>query len=346
MGRVVSSRGLAESSELLRLSLPLMAKYTVPVSPPNYAVWYAYVGGDNFSLKVQIDGLIQKGVNINEDITQKLYNKYVDPSSAIDRAEDAQKALDSIAGAITDTIKTASGEASRYEESLESYQGRIAEGMKAEQVQSLIGELSELTHDMRNSNEVLLKDLVDARSESDLLRKELKIAKTEAYTDPLTELANRKAFFDRIDEMDESGELQKGTHSIVLADIDNFKQVNDTYGHLFGDKVIKVVAAILSNYTKGKDLAARYGGEEFILLLPDTDIGGARSVAENIRKNMEVGRIIKPKTGEEISQITLSFGIAEMSKFELINDVIARADEALYTAKANGRNRVELAKPE
>ena len=138
--------------------------------------------------------------------------------------------------------------------------------------------------------------------------------------------------------VDEKATLQR----LLIGDIDKFKSVNDNYGHIFGDKIIKVVATAFANLTKGKDLAARFGGEEFIILLPDTDLMGAAAVGESIRKAIENGRVYNPKTGEEIDRVTISIGVTELIHGEPLEDTIARADAALYRAKESGRNRVEI----
>ena len=105
-----------------------------------------------------------------------------------------------------------------------------------------------------------------------------------------------------------------------------------------------MVATAFANLTKGKDLAARFGGEEFIVLLPQTPLEGAATVAESIRKSIAKGRIYNPKTGEEINRVTISIGVTALIHGEAIEDTIARADEALYRAKESGRNRIELDK--
>ncbi|MBI5108197.1 MAG: GGDEF domain-containing protein, partial [Rhodocyclales bacterium] len=129
----------------------------------------------------------------------------------------------------------------------------------------------------------------------------------------------------------------------LMADIDHFKQVNDTYGHVFGDKVLRAVAQILQDNVKGKDTAARYGGEEFIVLLPDTPLEGARQLAERIRGIVERCRIKRSGDQGAVANIMVSLGAASLRGGERATDFIARADAALYTSKTSGRNRVTVA---
>ena len=131
--------------------------------------------------------------------------------------------------------------------------------------------------------------------------------------------------------------------ALLLADIDHFKVVNDTYGHVLGDKVIRAVAHVLRSSIKGRDVAARLGGEEFAILLPQTSLTGAAAVAEQIRGTVAQGRICRPDGNESIGQVTLSVGVAVAKPGDTLEALLERADAAMYTAKRAGRNRISVA---
>jgi diguanylate cyclase len=127
--------------------------------------------------------------------------------------------------------------------------------------------------------------------------------------------------------------------SIIMLDIDYFKLVNDTYGHLVGDNVLKMLSKLLKDHIKGKDIAVRFGGEEFILVLPQTPIDGAYALAEHIRTGLHKMKWKIKGTGQSMGQISISLGIALYRAGESLEDVIQRADDALYQAKNTGRNK-------
>jgi len=157
-----------------------------------------------------------------------------------------------------------------------------------------------------------------------------------AYTDPLTNIYNRLHFGHFLDAEIDRVKRYGGTFSIIFFDLDRFKEVNDEYGHLVGDEVLKRVAEVVEKANRNADIFARYGGEEFIILAPATDIAGARVHAERLRNDIEHHRF------SEISNLTCSFGVAEYKPdADDVTSLFKRADTALYNAKNLGRNRVE-----
>jgi diguanylate cyclase len=129
---------------------------------------------------------------------------------------------------------------------------------------------------------------------------------------------------------------------VVLIDLDHFKQVNDRYGHVFGDSVLKAVAHAIRSCVKGRDLVARFGGEEFVVLLPATSLAGAQALAEQVRGTIAAARIRRGGSAEAVGAITVSLGVATRRPGEAIERLIERADQALYRSKSGGRNRVSI----
>lgn len=159
-----------------------------------------------------------------------------------------------------------------------------------------------------------------------------------AETDQLSGLLTRGEFFARVERMVAGLDAGAPEMSCILMDIDHFKLVNDRFGHQLGDEVIRRVAGVLRRTLRGQDLVGRYGGEEFCAVLPGTSIATARGIAERIRgsvSQIELERLPDP--------VTISLGVAAMRPQETVDQLVGRADTALYAAKHGGRNRVELA---
>ncbi len=173
-------------------------------------------------------------------------------------------------------------------------------------------------------------------------KKELDRKGKMAINDGLTGLYNR-GFFDESLNAEVQDSIKKNKSlTLLMMDIDGFKVVNDTLGHLMGDYVLSEIAAVIKNSSRASDLPARYGGEEFVVILPNTNVSEARMVAERIRENIEgIDFVVegKPKTS-----ITISVGIASLKGSDLTKDIIERADKALYAAKKRGGNRVSVSK--
>jgi len=163
---------------------------------------------------------------------------------------------------------------------------------------------------------------------------------TYAHIDPLTGLGNRRALMERMQQEWSRIERHGGGLAFVMADIDHFKQINDTYGHNIGDRMLCAVAEVLLLECRGSDFPARYGGEEFAILVPEATAETAGQLAERCRQG--IGEIAL-RAGDATITTTASFGVADLDGAESGEELVQAADRALYEAKARGRNRVKLA---
>ncbi len=161
-----------------------------------------------------------------------------------------------------------------------------------------------------------------------------------ALTDTLTQTNNRAAFDDSIKRETTLAIRHANNLSLIFVDIDHFKAVNDTYGHDCGDLALKAVAKCIKQSIRACDIAYRYGGEEFVILLSDTNLDGAQLLAERIRTNIECHSLAY---GMELVKLTASLGVSTLKDNDSIESFIKRADDAMYQAKASGRNTVMLA---
>ncbi len=163
-----------------------------------------------------------------------------------------------------------------------------------------------------------------------------------ALTDPLTGLLNRRSMEQRLREAAHGFQRTGRPFSLVMADVDRFKRINDLHGHAAGDRVLRAVAALFGERLRGGDAVARWGGEEFLLLLPETDLPTAREVADRLRAHAEARLSDAAGLG---GSVTLTFGVAVFDRPMRVDACLKQADDALYAGKAEGRNRVVSAAP-
>jgi diguanylate cyclase (GGDEF)-like protein len=161
-----------------------------------------------------------------------------------------------------------------------------------------------------------------------------------AVTDGLTKLYNSRSFYSQLETEVDRFNRYKHPLALLLLDLDHFKDYNDTYGHLEGDKVLVRFSQIIKSCLRANDSAYRYGGEEFTVILPETAGAEARTVAQRIRSALEAERF-SPENGDDV-QITISIGVTEYHPKEELSTFIQRADKAMYLSKQNGRNKVSM----
>lgn len=331
------------AAEYLRIAIPLMSRHRVPATPDNYATWYEYVSGRNEGLSNEIDRLIGEKVRFTEAINAKLYREHV-AEPDLSNIEQIRGNLNQLLSEIGATLHEAGDGARSFEGTLGGIADNFAQKNDLDDIRQLLKTLVKETRQMQSTTTAMQSSFEQKSREIEELQDQLQRERKRAITDPLTGLYNRTALIDElhsaIGEMDKEGGQPP---SLIMLDIDHFKSVNDTHGHLIGDRVIRFVAQVLQKNTKGKDTAARYGGEEFTVLLPGTPAVGAKSVAEVIRKAVASAQLVRADNKQPLGQITISAGVAAYQGESDVMDFIDRADQALYQSKNNGRNRTTVA---
>ena len=308
-------------------------------SPENYELWYKYYDGD-----AELVGAIDKlGDNINEANCTKLYKRYLTSSSHEDAvrkiSDQIQQAITEIGG-LFKSVKSATDE---YGETLDDTADRIEQADTIQDLETAVTEMVQSTKKMVEHNRSLESQLNNTSGQMAELRQNLDTVRKEAMTDGLTGLSNRKAFDKYLETAIKECTEDESTLTLLMMDIDHFKAFNDTYGHLIGDQVLRLVARSLKDGIKGRDVASRYGGEEFAIILPETTAESGVVVGNLLRRAVERKEVINRTTGETLGQITLSVGVAEYRPGEKADEFVTRADQALYAAKEAGRNQVMAA---
>lgn len=312
----------------------------LPPTPTIYETWYAYYCGTVPELVRAIDILISQEKNITEDLCHELYVRFLHDGMEEEEVKKAgdkiQKTISDVTGAVS-TVKDAT---TSYNQSLSSATESLSADTSKDEFELVLNAIVSETKEMLAQNEYLEDELTKSTEVMKELKRNLEIVRREAYTDSLTGIANRKAFETEIIRIAQESDEAEKVFSLLLMDIDHFKSFNDNFGHQVGDQVLKLVSKTLIDGVKGRDLASRYGGEEFAIILPETGMKEAIGLAEQLRRAVETKEVINRNTGESMGRITISGGVAEYKKGEDLEDLISRADYALYTAKHNGRNQI------
>jgi diguanylate cyclase len=336
-----SPDSLDVAAHCARAALAMMERHKVPPHPENYAIWYAYVAGRNPELTAAIDAILQSGRKFTPKTNDELYERFaVFPQDTAELREVGQRVEEAV-GRVLEYLSNASQGTSSYGAVLEDFSGKLADGPSAGALGELISGMLAETKVMAELNRQLEQRLEGSSSEVARLRNHLDDLKREASTDALTQLANRKLFDHSLNLAVLDAQASDAPLSLLMIDIDHFKQFNDTYGHQLGDQVLKLVARSLSEVAQVKDTAARYGGEEFAVILPATPLDKSVEVAEAIRSQVSTKRLTNRRTGQVLGQVTLSIGAALLRAAEVPDSLVHRADEAMYLAKRDGRNRVK-----
>jgi len=333
------------SVEFLRLALPLMSRQNAPLHPISYALWYEYVSGRNTALVEQLHRFTADDSRLTDEQTQKLYSDFVAELDD-ETAQRIGSELQQVMHRITRSTSVAGDEAADFGATVSRWVSELAPQTRAMVQGDTFEQVMGVTRRIQSTLVELQGRLDESHAEIETLRAEVARVREEALSDMLTGLSNRRAFDVQLGNLICSAGQAGGATSalsLIIADIDRFKQVNDTYGHLFGDRVLRSVGQILKSNTKGRDVVARYGGEEFAVLLPETRLPGAIALAETLRSAVERGCVRRIGDENVLSRVTISLGVAAFCAPESGGEFLRRADEALYRAKREGRNRVSAA---
>ena len=314
--------------------------YRIPAYPRHYELWYTYAAGYNTALNTAINALLRKRKTVTADDAEGFYAEYLSPLRHAERIGKVGENVGQEIDAVLSMIDTVSGSATSYGESLHDATTGLSKADSNDQIKAIVERIILATKDMETQNAALERQLSESRDQIVDLQENLESIRFESMTDELTGLANRRHFDESLVQSMTAARVEGQPLCLVMCDIDHFKRFNDTFGHQTGDQVLKLVSSALKKNTKGQDLPARYGGEEFVIILPNTDIDAAVTVSDHIREAIQAKELVKRSTGENLGNVTMSFGVAILNEDDTPHSIVERADACLYASKRGGRNRV------
>ncbi|MDF1719631.1 MAG: GGDEF domain-containing protein [Minwuia sp.] len=332
----------AEARRISDAAFQLLEAYEIPPNPDYFRLMYDYVSGRDPVVTRQLgDAASESNVRFRRVATDLLIHHYGE-GRTLNLLSETGGALDEIVNRSVGQLAEAGAEAKGFSSELGGFAEDLDGVANTVRVDDLVGHMVTATRRMQAKCAKLETDLNQSGNEIHNLRNKLDETRAEALTDKLTGISNRAGFDKALTMAIMEARDEHESMTLVMCDIDHFKKFNDNYGHQVGDQVLRLVGGILRSSLKGQDIPCRYGGEEFAMILPRTRLQDAAKVAEAIRQAVERKRIVRKSTGEAISRVTMSFGVAEFTPGEPGSDLIERADKALYDAKGSGRNRVCL----
>jgi diguanylate cyclase len=329
-----------ESHKIARRVLPFLGERRIPITPTNYRLWYDYFSDGCPELKATLDQLIKEGKDFTPDLTQALYQRFFSVEATETQSRFLEMAGEKIQAMAVDVVKNlilSIAQTSKFSRFLSNHLEDIDKARNINDVRGVVSSIIAETEAMITNQDRFHETIEQTNHDLAELQEELRRRDQLANTDELTKLYNRRAFNVRLAE--ETGRSARyGVNlALIMLDLDNFKIINDTYGHLVGDRLLVLIAQAIKLTIRGSDCAARYGGEEFAVICPETNRIGASRVAERLREAVDFttftvrGRTIK---------VTISLGVATLKDDEGSDELLDRADRALYLAKKRGKNRV------
>lgn len=328
------------ASGFANAALALLKRSQIPPFPVYYELFYTYATGANPELNAEINAILTRTGTIGIDAASALCERFLKVSDMDEKLRTMSQIMSRKITDVNQAIDIAMATATSYSGSLQQASGDLEVGIDEDALKMLSSRLLKETRRMQDMNRRLEAELENSKDDISLLQRDLDEVRKESMLDPLTKIPNRKCFDEQFAADLERARDTRTPLSLLVFDIDHFKAFNDTYGHLTGDQVLRLVAQVLKANLRGRDMPARFGGEEFIAILPETELEGAMTVAENIRRSVQAKELLKRSTNEKLGRITLSVGAAQWREGDTAAGLIERADKCLYAAKGAGRNRV------
>lgn len=315
----------------------LASRFQTPLMPENFKTWYDYVTGDNAVLTERIDRLTRNNKSFNPSEFKQLHAEYTDTALGPDAHSSAlHTELKSIMGAVNGYLNSSN----EYTNSLKKVDAEISDTSTPPDFKSIVSALLEENTKIRQQAASAYESLEKSQESIEQIRTELQETQDEAMKDPLTKIGNRKCFDVSLSSGLLEAENTGKPFCLAIADLDKFKLLNDNYGHLVGDAVLKYFSSLMKELVKEPQVAARFGGEEFAFILPNTNIEDATILVEKLRVQLEISNLVTINNREPIGTVTASFGISAFISGDTPATITERADKLLYKAKEDGRNRI------
>jgi diguanylate cyclase len=324
--------------------ITVMRRYGISALPRNYELVYEFLNASNEALIREFRALGESPTQLQLDAIGKKFFAHHHATKVAEVAHDRiSHEMQDVVGLLEQDQSNLQNFATLLGENASRISQTSASNAKI--LNGLVEVLSSATGDTMEKGNVIVRHMVDSVQAMERVKSELDEYKRLAKIDPLTKLYNRRAFDERLSSVYEDNRTAT-SHALLVADIDHFKKLNDTYGHPVGDRVLSVVATVMTKSVGREAFIARTGGEEFAIILRGTSLEVTVETAELIRHAIEATPFRNQKVGLDYGRITMSIGLCMATHASSAEELYSRADAALYAAKNSGRNRLKVYNPE
>lgn len=319
-------------------ALKYVADFQTPPTPEVYEVWFRYAEGENPELKEQLEYAVKELKAVDRKRIEQLHHQFfarADKNSNVDLSNSLAHEMGSVESMIQSQIAIGND----FDAAVSAVGENLQEESEPDQVRNLVETVVATSESMRRELGKLRSELEASLAKVETLREEFQESQKNLLADPLTGVGNRRLFDTLMQQSVEDGPDPRSSRLLMLIDLDNFKEINDSFGHAAGDEVLRFVAFELQQLSPDASIT-RYGGDEFAVFVDCSSPGQGEELANEFRDYFTKNQLTMKNTGDSLGTITLSIGVAVLREHDTCESWFGRADKLLYTAKQSGRNRV------
>ena len=331
----------ATTFALAKEALTYIGTFKTPPTPEVYEVWYRFVEGGNEAINEQLRHAVNVAKSVSKTQLEHLKQQFLNEADGTTANELISESLSVQMEGLQKLLSSQLGANGEFGESLENASSTLGETVVPDEIQSCLRTVLRKSESMQQRLASMDAKLVESRSQIEGLREGLTESQKAMLTDPLTGIGNRRFFDTIMSKAFADSRERKAIQFLMLVDLDNFKDVNDTYGHAVGDAVLRFAAKKMQGLAADASFA-RYGGDEFAVFVNVDSADSVQTLANCFCEYFSSNTIVVEKTGERVSGLSVSIGAALLRSEDTRDSWFERADKLLYSAKNGGRNRASI----